>query len=125
MVHRKGAAPSDRGPIAIPGSRGSLSYLVQPVLSSSRNLWSMAHGAGRKWARSDCRARLSEKYDVESMRQTELGSRVICEDKDLIYEEAPQAYKNIETVIADMVEFGLVKVIASFKPLITYKVRRQ
>lgn len=59
------------------------------------------------------------------MRQTELGSRVICEDKDLIYEEAPQAYKNIETVIADMVEFGLVKVIASFKPLITYKVRRQ
>ena len=30
-LHRKGAAPSDRGPVIIPGSRGTFSYLVQPV----------------------------------------------------------------------------------------------
>lgn len=130
MVHRKGAAPSGyeadplRTAVMIPGSRGSFSYLVQPVGGHWGNLNSIAHGAGRKWARSDCKDRLSDKYSVESLEQTALGSRVICEDKDLIYEEAPQAYKNIEIVIKDLVELGLVKVIAVFKPLITYKVRR-
>jgi len=108
----------------IPGSRGTFSYLVEPTAEQNANLHSIAHGAGRKWARSDCKDRLSEKYDVESLQHTDLGSRVICEDKDLIYEEAPQAYKNIDAVVKDLVESGLVKVIAVFRPLITYKVRR-
>lgn len=130
FIHRKGAADSGydanpaREPVLIPGSRGSFSYLVQPIGHHEANLNSIAHGAGRKWARSDCKARLSDKYDVESLKQTDLGSRVICEDKDLIYEEAPQAYKKIEVVIQDLVDAGLVKVIAVFRPLITYKVRR-
>jgi len=50
---------------------------------------------------------------------------VICEDKDLLYEEAPQAYKNIESVISDMVSFGLIQVVARFTPLLTYKVRER
>jgi release factor H-coupled RctB family protein len=50
---------------------------------------------------------------------------VICEDKDLIYEEAPQAYKNIDIVIQDMVDAGLLEVIAVFRPVITYKTRRR
>ena len=29
-IHRKGAAPSDRGPVVIPGSRGACSYVVIP-----------------------------------------------------------------------------------------------
>ncbi len=37
--------------------------------------------------------------------------------------EAPQGYKNIESVIKDMEDEGLVKVIATFRPLITYKVK--
>lgn len=57
------------------------------------------------------------------MRRTKLGSFVICEDRDLLYEEAPQAYKNIETVIDDMVSFGLISVVAIFEPVLTYKVR--
>lgn len=52
-LHRKGAASSEEGPIVIPGSRGSLNYLVKPVGDQSRNLWSLAHGAGRKWNRSE------------------------------------------------------------------------
>ncbi len=128
-VHRKGAADSSFSdplhlPVMIPGSRGAFSYLVQPIGDHEGNLKSIAHGAGRKWARSDCRERLSDKFDVESMEQTELGSRVICEDRELIYEEAPQAYKKIEVVIGDLVAVGLIKVIAVFRPLITYKVRK-
>ena len=125
-LHRKGAAPSDQGPVVIPGSRGTLSYLVQPVADNADlSLWSLAHGAGRKWKRSDAKARLSHRYSIADLSTTELGGRVICEDKALIYEEAPKAYKDISQVISDLEIFGLIKVIATFRPLITYKTRRR
>ena len=57
-LHRKGAAPSDQGPVIIPGSRGTLSYLVAACGEQSENLATLAHGAGRKWKRSDCRGKL-------------------------------------------------------------------
>jgi release factor H-coupled RctB family protein len=46
---------------------------------------------------------------------------VVCENKTLIYEEAPIAYKNIDIVVSDLVELGLVSIVASLKPLLTYK----
>jgi release factor H-coupled RctB family protein len=124
-LHRKGAAPSDAGAVIVPGSRGTCSYLVMPEGNQESNLWSLAHGAGRKWNRSECKGRLRERYSVESLRKTKLGSYVICEDKDLLYEEAPQAYKNIEAVIGDMLSFGLIRIIATFSPVLTYKVRER
>ncbi len=124
-LHRKGASPSDRGALVIPGSRGSYSYLVQPTGEQLGNAFSLAHGAGRKWMRSDVKGRLSHKYKVDDLRKTDLGSIVVCEDKALIYEEAPQAYKNIDVVIQDMVDAGLIKVLATLRPVITYKTRRR
>jgi release factor H-coupled RctB family protein len=94
-----------------------------PTGEQEKNLWSLAHGAGRKWNRSECEGRLRERYRADSLRKTSLGSYVICEDKALLYEEAPQAYKNIEAIIGDLVSFGLIRVIASFIPVLTYKVR--
>ena len=122
-LHRKGAAPADKGPIVVPGSRGTLSYLVDPVGDTTRNLFSLAHGAGRKWNRKSTRQRLKSKYSPKALTQTILGSAVICDDKDLLFEEAPEAYKNIESVIEDMVQAGLIKVLATLRPLITYKMR--
>lgn len=55
------------------------------------------------------------------MRQTALGSLVVCHDRDTMFEEAPQAYKSIDTVIDAMVESGLIRVIATFRPVITCK----
>lgn len=123
-LHRKGAAPSNQPLIVIPGSRGACSYLVKPTGDQSHNLWSVAHGAGRKWSRSECEGRLREKYSADSMKKTKLGSYVICEDKELLYEEAPQAYKDIDSVISDMVSFGIISVVAVFEPVLTYKVRK-
>ncbi|MEO1027976.1 MAG: RNA ligase RtcB family protein [Pseudomonadota bacterium] len=124
-LHRKGAAPSDEGPVVIPGSRGTLSYLVEPITEAmDLSLASLAHGAGRKWKRSDVKGRLSHRFSVSDLTRTELGGRVICEDKALIYEEAPEAYKDIGEVIADLLAAGLIRVIASFRPVITYKTRR-
>jgi release factor H-coupled RctB family protein len=64
-----------------------------------------------------------ERFRPPQLVQTELGGRVICEDRDLLYEEAPMAYKRIETVIQDLVDAGLVSVIATLRPLLTYKTR--
>ncbi len=44
-VHRKGAVTSDTQFVVIPGSRGSLSYIVKPVGNGESHAWSLAHGA--------------------------------------------------------------------------------
>jgi release factor H-coupled RctB family protein len=120
FIHRKGTAPANQGLIVIPGSRGDFSYLVSPIQNED-NLDSLAHGAGRKWKRGESRDRLSEKYSVEDLQITDLKSQVICEDKDLLYEEAPQNYKKITKVIQDLVDFKLIEVVAILKPIVTYK----
>lgn len=121
-LHRKGATPSDQGVMVIPGSRGDFSYLVEP-LADERSLLSLAHGAGRKWMRSECKDRLASRYSVEQLARTALGSRVICADRALIYEEAPEAYKAIDSVVGALREAGLVRVLARLKPVLTYKTR--
>lgn len=121
-LHRKGATPSDQGAVVIPGSRGDYSYLVQPI-ADERSLLSLAHGAGRKWMRSECKDRLASRYGVEQLSRTALGSRVICADRALIYEEAPEAYKSIDSVVGALREAGLVRVLARLKPVLTYKTR--
>lgn len=124
-LHRKGAAPADMGVIVIPGSRGDLTYLVRPLAEQAGDaLHSLAHGAGRKWSRGEARDKLSGKFRIADLERTRLGSRVICEDRDLIYEEAPQAYKDIHQVVRDLQSGGLIDLIATFRPLITYKTRR-
>ncbi|MBF0473969.1 MAG: RNA ligase RtcB family protein [Nitrospirae bacterium] len=122
-LHRKGAAPSDSGAVVIAGTRGTFSYIVQPIGDQKENAYSIAHGAGRKWKRNECKSRMKERYKSRDLIQTELGGHVICDDKDLLYEEAPEVYKKIEMIIDDLVEAQLIKVIASLKPVITYKKR--
>lgn len=123
-VHRKGATPADQGLVMIPGSRGDYSYLVKPLVESEQSrtcLHSLAHGAGRKWIRSDCKARLSKRFKKSDLERTQFGSRVICKHSELIFEEAPEAYKSIDSVIAAMQDGGLIQSIARFKPVLTYK----
>jgi release factor H-coupled RctB family protein len=120
-VHRKGASPSNKGITVIAGSRGALSYVVKPCDNAEHVNWSLAHGAGRKYRRNEMRDRLHARYSPDALRYTEFGGRVICEDKELLYEEAPQAYKNIEQVISDLQNHGLIDIIASYQPVITFK----
>ena len=57
-------------------------------------------------------------------QRLEVFARTGREQRDLLYEEAPAAYKNIEAVIGDLVAAGLVSVIATLRPLLTYKTRK-
>ncbi|PIQ23467.1 RNA ligase RtcB family protein [bacterium (Candidatus Blackallbacteria) CG17_big_fil_post_rev_8_21_14_2_50_48_46] len=122
-LHRKGASPADQGAVVIPGSRGSSSYLVK-ALPSEKSAWSLAHGAGRKWSRGETKGRLEKRFKPENLQRTEKGSWVICENRELLYEEAPQAYKAIDRVVQDLVDAGLAEIIAEMDPVITYKTRR-
>ena len=123
-LHRKGVVDAECDFVVIPGSRGSLSYFVKPIGDGESHAWSLAHGAGRKWSRSEARFRMRERFSVPELAQTGLGGRVICEERDVLYEEAPAAYKNIEDVIQELVAAGLVSVIATLRPLLTYKTRK-
>jgi release factor H-coupled RctB family protein len=123
-LHRKGASPSNAGLALIPGSRGDFSFLVRP-LPSNECLQSIAHGAGRKWMRSECKDRLSSRYRVEQLLKTQLGNRVVCRDKNLMFEEAPEAYKRINSIIESLVQAGLIRLIARLRPVLTYKTSRE
>lgn len=81
----------------------------------------MAHGAGRKMSRADALRRSRAKHTVEELRRTPVGSLVVCGDRQLLFEEAPTAYKRIERVVDDLVEHGLATPVATTVPLVTYK----
>ena len=82
---------------------------------------SVAHGAGRKMSRADALRRGRAKHTVEELRRTPVGSLVVCGDRQLLFEEAPTAYKRIEQVIADLVDHDLATPVATTVPLVTYK----
>lgn len=121
LIHRKGAVSAEVGAVIIPGSRGSLTYIVTPTDKVTESAYSLSHGAGRKWARSLCKSRIRDKYNRDTIRETKLKSHIVCHDTDLLFEEAPEAYKNIDMVIESLLEFDLIKIVATLKPLLTYK----
>jgi release factor H-coupled RctB family protein len=125
VLHRKGAAPSNRGLVPIAGSRGAFTYLVMPLPGPAEALSSIAHGAGRKHDRGSMERRIrNAPGTVQKLVRTPLGSRVICTDRRLLIEEAPEAYKNIEKVVADLEAMQLVRVVAILRPVLTFKTAR-
>lgn len=121
FYHHKGSISTIYNEYAIiAGSRGSYSYLVK-CKSTNETLFSISHGAGRKWARNLCKGRLVSKYHKKELKNTTLGGRVITDKKELYYEEATEAYKDIEQVIQILLENNAIEIVAKFKPLITYK----
>lgn len=120
-IHRKGAAPARAGqPTLVLGSRGAPSWVLRG-LGSAGGLCSVAHGAGRKMHRSEAREKLKARYARAELARTRIGSRVLCEDPELLYEEHPDAYKKIEPVVASVEEGGLAAPVASLTPLLTLK----
>ena len=125
-LHRKGAAPNLGGLVALPGSRGARSYVVSSTddeAARAAALWSVAHGAGRKYSRSSARDRFRE-VPRRALRTSEWGSVVICSDPQLLLEEAPGAYKDIERVVGDLVDARLVTPVVATVPVVTYKTER-
>ena len=98
---RKGAVSAQAGEMGIvPGSMGSPSYIVVGK-GNPESFCSCAHGAGRAMSRNEAKRRFSV-ADLE--RQTE---GVDCRKDKGVLDELPQAYKDIDAVMAqqaDLVE---------------------
>ncbi|KAJ7285756.1 release factor H-coupled R [Mycena rebaudengoi] len=122
-VHRKGAAPADKGIVPCPGSRGHMSYLLRPTGDGQYNAQSLAHGAGRRYGRNVLHT--GTKINKANLINTDLGSVVICEDPDLLVEEQPEAYKDVACVVEDMEDMGICTAVAVLRPVVTYKVRKE
>jgi release factor H-coupled RctB family protein len=122
FLHRKGAAKADLPLVPLAGSRDALSFILRPSGTDSDALSSLAHGAGRKYDRSSMPGRAGRtKSEREQLVRTSFGGRVVCEDRQLLIEEAPSAYKNPEQVVQDLQDFGLAAPIASLRPVVTFK----
>lgn len=121
-LHRKGCAPAKLDePAVILGSRGAPSWIMRGC-GNAACLCSIAHGAGRRMTRSEARAKIALRHKRASLGRTATG-RVICDDKDLLYEEHPDAYKAIDPVIDSLELAGAATRVASLEPLVTVKVR--
>ena len=124
-LHRKGAAVADQGLVPLAGSRASASYLMSS-LGHAEALGSLAHGAGRRYDRSSMHGRVrAKKSDIQAMQRTPFGGRILCEDRDLLIEEAPLAYKSARSVAEDLEQTGAAQRVGEFHPLLTFKKTRE
>jgi tRNA-splicing ligase RtcB len=138
--HRKGACPA-RGvgelvgspyewlgePVVLPGSMGDGSWLLKG-LGCAEGLQSAAHGAGRRLSRQDARGEAVIPQELRVVGPLDLQSvalkgrtDIVSEAEGRLKEEAPAAYRPIESVVTPMVDAALVGRVARVRPLLTVK----
>src|SRR5262249_12329828 len=130
LVHRKGAtrafpAGSDEIPAAyrdvgqpvfIPGSMGTASYVLAGEPGSlERSFGTTCHGAGRRLSRTAAKKQVD---GAELRRQLEARGIVVrsASNKGLA-EEAPFAYKDVESVVDVVARAGLARRVARLVPI--------
>ena len=112
-VHRKGATQATLGLTGIiPGSMGSKSYIVEGK-GNADSFQSCSHGAGRRLSRSEAFRKIT-KADLKYA----LGEVVLRHASD-VRDEAPQAYKDIDAVMA--AQSDLVDIRVALSPLAVVK----
>jgi tRNA-splicing ligase RtcB (3'-phosphate/5'-hydroxy nucleic acid ligase) len=114
-VHRKGAlsAAIDQ-PGVIPGSMGTASFHVVGR-GVEEALCSSSHGAGREFSRGDAVKRMNVRRLEREMRGVWFDHRHAARIRD----EAPSAYKNIESVMHAQRE--LTRIVRRLRPVLSYK----
>jgi tRNA-splicing ligase RtcB len=133
-VHRKGATrafakgrneiPKEYRaigqPVLIPGSMGTASYLLVGSEGAMKETFgSTCHGAGRTMSRAKAVKTLPARRVLEELSTKGIEVRVVS--KELISEEAPQAYKNIDEVVESVEKAGISKIVSRNIPLAVAK----
>ncbi len=112
-VHRKGATFAGAGKKGIiPGSMGTKSYIVEG-LGSAESFTSCSHGAGRVMGRKQAIRRLQLKDVEKSMKD------IVAPLSKKILDEAPQAYKDIDSVMSQQQD--LVRAEVVLRPMAVVK----
>ena len=133
-VHRKGATRALGGdhtelaskfagigqPVLVPGDMGTASYVLAGPKSGSNDAFSSScHGAGRLMSRTHAR----KSIDGEALKNelAAKGISVYANTPNVLSEEAPDAYKDVDEVIRLTSDAGLARPVARLKPFCVIK----
>ena len=107
-------------PVLVPGDMGSASYLLVGTGEALEQTWgSTCHGAGRVLSRS---AAIRKHPSGQVRRELEAQGIVVrASGRDTLAEEAPDAYKDVDRVVAVCHEAGLSHKVARLRPLAVVK----
>ncbi|MFC1741288.1 RtcB family protein [Nanoarchaeota archaeon] len=116
-VHRKGATRSfPDTPALIAGSMGTASYILHGTdAAMEKSFGSTCHGAGRAMSRHAA----IDRFRGEDIRQELSVQGIVARSTSpkVLAEEAPKAYKDIETVIDTVHKAGISIKVARMVPL--------
>jgi tRNA-splicing ligase RtcB len=133
-VHRKGATrafgpgapglPSEYQrigqPVLVPGSMGTGSWvLVGTEASMSRSFGSSCHGAGRVMSRRQAKKTIRGDRLRDSLEKE--GIRIRAGSMPGLAEEAPQAYKDVDSVVQTVAGAGIARKVARLRPVAVVK----
>lgn len=133
-VHRKGATrafPAGHAelpeqyrsvgqPVLIPGDMGRYSFVLAGAQGSvEQSFGSCCHGAGRRQSRTAAKKSISSRQLLDMLAARDITVRV--HSKNLLPEEAPQAYKDAQQVVNVVHNAGLATLVARLKPVIVVK----
>ena len=130
MVHRKGAtrafAPGRHEvpkvyraygqPVIIPGSMGTASYILAGREEAmTETFGSSCHGSGRLMSRHQAIRDIPMSQTLRELERKHIEVRV--RSKKLISEEAMEAYKNVDDVVATISEAKISNIVARLVPI--------
>lgn len=133
-VHRKGATRAFSGtqpelhrtfaqtgqPVVVPGDMGRGSWLMAgPQTEQNQAFGSACHGAGRALSRSAARRKINPEAKEKELR--EKGIIVQAATKNILSEEAPEAYKNVDRVIQNTAIANLARPVLRLEPMTVIK----
>ncbi len=133
LVHRKGATrsfgPGNKilgpyekigQPVLVPGSMGTYSYLLTGTEKAMNETFgSSCHGAGRTMSRRQAR----KSFDFNSLLGNLKRKNIFIQAKSKkgASEEAPGAYKNVNSVVDIITDEGIAEKIVRLKPMAVIK----
>ena len=121
IVHRKGATRAFPGqPVLVPGDMGRYSYLLMGTEVAMRETFgSTCHGAGRLMSRTAA---------VKAARGRRIGDELLqrgvlarATGRDALAEEMPEAYKDVQDVVAVVHRLGISTRVVRLRPLAVIK----
>ena len=133
-VHRKGATrafgpgvselPEEYRPIGqpvlVPGSMGTASWVLAGTEKSmTQSFGSSCHGAGRLLSRHAAKRAVRGEQLRQKMEQD--GIHVRTGSLSGLAEEAPQAYKDVDEVVATVAGAGIARKVARLAPVVVIK----
>ncbi|HEY4388833.1 MAG TPA: RtcB family protein [Ktedonobacteraceae bacterium] len=133
-VHRKGATRSFPAghaaipekyravgqPVLIPGDMGRYSFVLAGEQGAmEQSFGTCCHGAGRRLSRTAAKKSMDNKDLLKYLDRQ--GVTVRVHSKNLLSEEAPQAYKDAQEVVNVVHNAGLARLVVRLKPIIVVK----